>query len=132
MGIRGWGGTPAEAFEEAAAAMFELMADVRGLESTRRATLSRKGTDLTELFIEFLNGLLSGADLSGTIYLRASITRIEKVSDGTWSLDAALEGVPLAEARDRLRIEVKAATYCGASVLESEPGDWVAQCVVDL
>ncbi len=132
MGIRGWGKTPNEAFEEAAAAMFELMLDARGLDPSRRSTISRGGTDLTELLIEFLNGLLSDADLSGTVYLRAAVTRLEKTCDGRWTLDAAIEGVPLDGVRDRLRIEVKAATYCGASVLESNPGVWVAQCVVDL
>ncbi|MCX5752045.1 MAG: archease [Candidatus Krumholzibacteria bacterium] len=132
MGIRGWGSTPAEALEEAAAAMLELMADVRGLVPSRRSTISRAGSDLTELLIEFLNGLLSDADLSGTVYLRAAVTRLEKTSDGTWALDAAIEGVPLDEVRERLRIEVKAATYCGASVREQDPGVWVARCVVDL
>ena len=131
MGIRGWGRTPEEAFEEAAAAMFELMADARGLDPSRRSTISREGADLTELLIEFLNGMLSDADLSGTIYLGAAITRFENAG-GTWALDAAITGVPLAEVRDRLRIEVKAATYCGASVREQDPGVWVARCVVDL
>jgi SHS2 domain-containing protein len=132
MGIRGWGRTPGEALEETAAAMFELMVDARGLDPSRRSTMSRAGVDLTELLVEFLNGMLSDADLSGTVYLGAAVTRLEKISDGTWALDAAIEGVPLAEVRDRLRIEVKAATYCGASVREPDPGVWVAQCVVDL
>jgi SHS2 domain-containing protein len=132
MGIRGWGRTPAEAFEEAAGAVFELMADTRGLDPSRRSTISREGSDLTELLIEFLNGMLSDADLSGTVYLRAEITRLGKASNGTWTLDAAIGGVPLDAVRDRLRIEVKAATYCGASVREADPDVWVAQCVVDL
>jgi SHS2 domain-containing protein len=132
MGIRGWGRTPEEAFEEAAAAMFELMVDARGLDPSSHSTISREGADLTELLVEFLNGMLSDADLSGSVYIRAAVTRLERLSDGTWALDAAIGGVPLDEVRDRLRIEVKAATYCGASVLESNPGVWVARCVVDL
>ena len=132
MGIRGWGRTPGEAFEEAAAAMFELMVDAPGLDPSRRSTISREGADLTELLVEFLNGLLSEADLSCTASIRAAVTRLEKTSDGTWALDAAIEGVPFAEVRDRLRIEVKAATYCGASVEEMDRGVWVARCVVDL
>lgn len=131
MGIRGWGRTPGEAFEETAVAMFELMVDARGLDSSRSSTISREGADLTELLVEFLNGLLSEADLSGTAYIRAAVTRLENTG-GTWALDAATEGVPFAEVRDRLRIEVKAATYCGASVQEMDRGVWVARCVVDL
>jgi SHS2 domain-containing protein len=132
MGIRGWGRTPGEAFEETAAAMFELMADGRGIHRSRRSAISREAADLTELLIEFLNGMLSDADLSGTVYLGAVMTRFEKTPNGKWVLDAAIDGVPLADVRDRLRIEVKAATYCGASVRETDAGIWVAQCVVDL
>jgi SHS2 domain-containing protein len=132
MGIRGWGRTPGEAFEEAAAAMLELMADGAGIAPSRRSTISREGADLTELFIEFLNAMLSEADLSGTVFLGTAITRLEETSDGIWALDAAMDGVPLDEVRDRLRVEVKAATYCGASVREERPGAWVARCVVDL
>ncbi len=75
--------------------------------------------------------MLSDADLSGTAYLRAAVTRLENTG-GIWALDAAIEGVPFAEVRDRLRVEVKAATYCGASVREMDRGGWVARCVVDL
>ena len=131
MGIRGWGGTLSEAFEEAAGAMFELIADVRGLVPSRRSTISREGSDLTELFIEFLNGLLSEADLSGSLFIETSITGLEKRGE-IWILEAAITGAPLAEARERLRMEVKAATYCGASVRQEDSGMWTAQCVVDL
>ena len=131
MGIRGWGRTPAEAFEETAAAMFELMVDADGLAPSKRLLLSRRGIDLTELLLEFLNALLSEADVTETVFLHAAVGALEK-REGVWVIEAVVEGLPLAEARDKLLVEVKAATYYGASVKENGPGVWVARCVVDL
>jgi SHS2 domain-containing protein len=131
MGIRGWGGTPAEAFEEIASAMLELMVDGRGLAATSRIGISRGGGDLTELLIEFLNALIAEADVAGIILLRAGVGALER-RRGKWIVEAVGEGVPLSEAGGRLLVEVKAATYYGASVREEKQGLWSARCVVDL
>jgi SHS2 domain-containing protein len=131
MGIQGWGRTPAEAFEEIAAAMFELTVDAHGLAASRRVSIAVEGIDLTELLLVFLNTLLSQADITGTVFLKSGVSALEKRGRG-WILETVAEGVPLEEARDRLLVEVKAATYCGASVTENKTGAWVARCVVDL
>ena len=131
MGIAGWGTTPAEAFEEIASAMFELMVDPRGLRSSRRSTIACEGIDITELLIEFLNALLSRADVSETVFLKATVSALER-RGGAWALEGVAEGVSLDEARERLLVEVKAATYYGASVAEDGAGGWIARCVVDL
>ena len=131
MGIRGWGRTPAEAFEEAAAAMFELTVNAEGLEPSKRISISREGRDLVDLFLNYLNGFLSEADIVGMVPFRASVGALEE-RGGKWIVEATAEGMPAAEAAGRLLVEVKAATYYGASVSEKEPGVWFAQCVVDL
>ena len=131
MGIRGWGTTPAEAFEEAAAAMFELMVNADGLEPSKRISISREGRDLVDLFLNFLNGLLSEADLEGVVPFRASVGALEERA-GKWVVEATADGMPVAEAAGRLLVEVKAATCYGSSVRERRRGEWVAQCVVDL
>lgn len=131
MGIQGWGRTPVEAFEEIAAAMFELMVDAHGITASRRVSVAVEGIDLTELLLEFLNALLSKADVSGTVFLKAIVSTLEK-REGAWIVEAVAEGVSLEEAQDRLLVEVKAATYYGASVKENEAGAWVTRCVVDL
>jgi SHS2 domain-containing protein len=131
MGIQGWGATPAEAFEEIAAAMFELMVDGGGLTPTKTVPVSCRGSDDTELLLEFLNALLSAADIEGMVFLRAVVSALER-GGGGWSVEATAHGVPVEEARERLLVEVKAATYYGASVRRREDGSWVARCVVDL
>ena len=131
MGVRGWGRTPAEAFEETASAMFELTADVHGLAPTRSAAISREATDLTGLLLEFLNALISEADIAGIVLVRAAVTRLERVGEN-WIIEALAGGCPVGDVRDRLLVEVKAATCCGASVTEGKTGVWSARCVVDL
>ncbi len=131
MGIRGWGRTPAEAFEEAAAAMIGIMIDGKGLVPSKRLRIEREGADLVELLLEFLNGILAEGDLAETAVLAVAVENLARV-DGTWKLAAVAGGLPIGEVRDRLLVEVKAATFYGASVEEREPGTWVARCVVDL
>jgi SHS2 domain-containing protein len=131
MGIRGWGRTPAEAFEEVAAAMFELMVNAAGLAPSKKIRISRGGSDLVELLLEYLNGLLSEADVAGIVPFIVSVGVLEE-REKKWIIEATAEGAPAAAAQGRLLVEVKAATYYGASVREGERGAWIAQCVVDL
>jgi SHS2 domain-containing protein len=131
MGLRGWGGSPAEAFEEPALAMFELMVDRHGMAAEIDHRLSIGGRDLTGLLIEFLNELLSFADIEDTAFVSVSIERLEGGGED-WELDAVIGGIPRAKCRKRLLSEVKAATWYGASVSHENDGRWVAGCVVDL
>lgn len=131
MGLRGWGETPAEAFEETALAMFDLMIDRKGIVAEIDHTLSIGGRDLTGLLIEFLNELLSLSDIEETAFVSVRIERFEG-SGEDWELDAVIGGIPRGKCRKRLLAEVKAATWYGASVNHENDGRWVAVCVVDL
>ncbi|HUV36728.1 MAG TPA: archease [Patescibacteria group bacterium] len=131
MGIRGWGAGIPEAFEEAARAMFELAAELDGLAADREVSVSCEGTDAEELLVEFLNTLLTRADLEDLVFVRVSIDRLGK-DGGSWRLGARVMGAPRERAAGRLLTEVKAATYYGASVRMSGEGLWEARCVVDL
>ncbi len=131
MGLRGWGVTPAEAFEETAIAMFELMIDRRGAGSEIDYNLSIGGRDLTGLLIEFLNELLSLADVEETAFVSVRIEDLQGCGE-EWELEAVIGGIPRGKCRKRLLSEVKAATWYGASVEREGDGRWVAGCVVDL
>lgn len=131
MGLRGWGGTPAEAFEETALAMFDLIIDRTGTVAETDYLLSIGGRDLTGLLIEFLNELLSLADIEDTAFVSVRIERLNSERD-EWDLDAVIGGIPRGSCRKRLLSEVKAATWYGASVSREGSGRWVAGCVVDL
>jgi SHS2 domain-containing protein len=131
MGLRGWGESPAEAFEETALAMFDLMVDREGASAESDYELSIGGSELTGLLIEFLNEILSLADIEETTFVSVRIERLEK-EGGEWDLQAVMGGIPREKCRGRLLSEVKAATWYGASVEHEGRGRWTASCVVDL
>ncbi len=131
MGIHGWGASMAEAFEETALAMFELIAVLDGLGAERETVVSCDGSDAEELLVEFLNGLLSKAGIDDMVLISVEIERLERRGD-QWTLAARALGVPLERAAGRFLTEVKAATYYGASVRMDGGGRWEARCVVDL
>ena len=131
MGIKGWGRSAEEAFEETAVAMMELLTDSRGLVPERSIYIDCKGDDLSGLLIEFLNSILLKSELEELAVFEVDITRMGKV-EGEWELEARAGGLPREELPERLLSEVKAATYCGVSVEQAAPGRWEAGCVVDM
>ena len=131
MGLRGWGGTQLEAFEETALAMFELMVDRRGVVAQKEFRLSIGGMDLTGLLVEFLNELLSLADIEDMVFVSVMIERFGGEGED-WELDAVVGGLPRGKCRKRLLSEVKAATWYGASVERESDGRWTAGCIVDM
>jgi SHS2 domain-containing protein len=131
MGLRGWGSTLAEAFEETALAMFDLMVDRSGSAAQKEFRLSIGGMDLTGLLVEFLNELLSLADIEDMAFVSVMIERFEGEGED-WELDAVVGGLPRGKCRKRLLSEVKAATWYGASVERENDSRWTAGCVVDM
>jgi SHS2 domain-containing protein len=131
MGIRGWGATPAEAFEEAAAAMLGLVAERSALGTSSSVRIQRRARDLTGLLLEFLNALIAEADVRALVFAEVAVDALSERSFG-WEIEATAKGVSMAEARAALLIEVKAATCCGASVRRENGERWIARCVVDL
>jgi len=131
MGLRGWGRNPAEAFEETALAMFDLMVDRARVRRETEHRLSIGGRGLTDLLVEFLNELLSFGDIEDTAFVTVKVERLEG-GGGEWELDAVVGGVPRSKCGECLLSEVKAATWYGASVDRESGGRWTAGCVVDL
>jgi SHS2 domain-containing protein len=131
MGIHGWGDDITAAFEETAAAMFELIADIDGLDAKQEIPIFCEGNDPEELLVEFLNSLIARADIAELVLAKITIDGIVK-ADNHWTLNARAFGAPRDDAKERFLTEVKAATYYGADVKAGEGGRWEARCVVDL
>ncbi len=126
IGIRGIGRTLEEAFINAAKALFSLM--VLNLEEVRpekKVTLEVEGENLEELFLEWLNKLLSLAGMENLVFSEFGC-QIKDLSLSGWAA-----GEPINEKKHELGEEVKGATYTMLKV-EKVNGFWVAQCVVDV
>ena len=126
MGIEGRGSTMAEAFAQAARALFSLMIDIDQVRSLEKISLHCQAHDQGELLVEWLNGLLTQADIQ-----RLALGEFQVKLSEENRLEGCAWGEPFDPQRHHPRTEVKAATYAMLFVGQ-EKGEQVARCVVDL
>lgn len=124
IGIEGRGKTLEEAFENAALAMFAIMAHPATVIPEREVRLEFEEADLELALVTWLNQLLGQARLRGLVFCAFELKR-----EGDRWVGAAW-GMPWQPGRDR-GTEVKGATLTMLKV-ESEHGGWLARCVVDV
>jgi len=125
IGIRGFGGTAAEAFENAAAALYSVMVSIDRVAALEKRVVHVSAPDRELLLVEWLNALLALSDIDRLVF-----SKFQVQMEGP-----ALIGTAWGEALDRVRheprVEVKGATYHMLSVYEKD-GRYTAQCVVDV
>jgi len=125
VGVRGWGSTPAAAFEQAAVALTAAVTSAR-VEASEPVEVSCQAPDLELLFVEWLNRVIFEMAVRRMLFARFSV-RI----DGA-QLNATLWGEPLDVARHAPACEPKGATYEALQVAAGRRGVWSAACVVDV
>jgi len=125
IGIRGFGNSLKEAFENAAVALYSVMVNIDAVNPQEKRTFSVSAPDRELLLVEWLNALLATSDIERLIFSRFDV-KIEGVT-----LTGAAWGETLDRDRHEPRVEVKGATYHLLSVREQD-GLYIAQCVVDV
>lgn len=125
IGIRGFGSTMGEAFENAAKALYSVMVNISTVLPTEWRRIEASAPDTELLLVEWLNGLLAVSDTDRIVFSKFEV-RISgnKLAGTAW-------GEPLDHARHEPHVEVKGATYHMLSVMEKQ-GIFTAQCVVDV
>jgi len=125
MGVRGFGSTKAEAFEQAALAMTAVVTDVETVEAREAVAIECEAPDHELLFAEWLNSLIYEMSTRRMLFGRFSVQL-----DGT-RLSARAWGERVDPARHHPAVEIKGATYTALHVAH-ERDEWVAQTVVDV
>ena len=125
IGIRGIGSNLAEAFEEAAKAMFNVMVDIDRVGPIKTIEIKCEAENNEELLVEWLNKLLAEATINNMVFSYFMV----QIRDH--SLIGAVKGEHLDPEKHEIKTEVKAATYSQLKVAE-ENGKFIAQCVVDV
>ena len=125
VGVKGFGATPAQAFEQAAQALTAVVthADVR---PEVRVEVSCEGPDLEILFVEWLNAIIYEMAVRGMLFSRFAVQ-----IDGT-RLEGVLWGEPVDVERHAPACEPKGATYTALRVAADHGGSWSAACIVDV
>jgi SHS2 domain-containing protein len=126
VGVRGWGQTRAQAFEQVALAMTAAITDPALVRPLARVEISLQDDDPELLLTDYLNALVYEMSTRRMLFGRFSV-RI----DGQ-HLAAIAEGEPLDVKRHNPAVEVKGATLTELKVAQQADGTWMAQCVVDV
>jgi SHS2 domain-containing protein len=126
LGVRGVGGSPAQAFEQAALALSASVASLARVRATECVSLRANAPDLAALLVDWLNAVIFEMATRHMIFARYEID-----IDGT-QLRAKAWGEAVNPVRHRPACEPKAATYTALSVHERDDGCWEAACVVDV
>jgi SHS2 domain-containing protein len=125
VGVRGWGKTPSEAFEQAALALTGIVTDAE-VRSRSFIEVRCEAPDIELLFVEWLNAIIYEMATRRMLFGRfaASI-------EGT-RLKGSLWGEPVEVERHAPACEPKGATYTALRVAKEQNGLWSAACVVDV
>ena len=125
LGVRGFGATPAEAFEQAALALTSVVCDLRDVRPLQSSSVHCRAPDLELLFAEWLNAVIYEMSAGKMLFCRF------RVELGQGDLAAELWGEPVDRARHRPAVEPKGATYTTLRVAR-QGEEWVAQTVIDV
>ncbi len=126
IGIRGFGATQTEAFEQAALAMTAVVCDLDTVSTTTSITISCEDADLELLFIDWLNRLVYEMATRKMLFSRFKVEiDVNKLSATVWGEEVNVE-------RHQPAVEIKGATFTALHVGQNESGQWVAETVVDV
>lgn len=124
-GIRGYGNTIAEAFEETAKALESIMVNLDKVDIKEKRKIEIKNPKKEYLLIDWLNELLYHFDVHNLVYKEFKV----KIKDD--ELKAIAKGEEFNPKKHGSGTEIKAPTYNELKV-KKKNGKWIAQCVVDV
>jgi SHS2 domain-containing protein len=114
-----------ELFKNAAAAVFDIIAERKTREGIKvRLSVAQEADNLDELFVNWLNELLSLSAAKDLIFTEFIIDSLDE-----HSLKAAVFGEEMN--RFRMNTEIKAATYHELKLEKRDPG-WQATLILDV
>jgi SHS2 domain-containing protein len=126
IGVRGFGETLEEAFEQAAIALTAVVADVSAVGQAEELEVRCTAPDPELLFMSWLNAVIYEMALRGMLFSKF------RVSLSGHSLMGKLYGEKVDPERHHVAVEAKGATVTSLRVARDKSGQWVAQCVIDV
>jgi tRNA nucleotidyltransferase (CCA-adding enzyme) len=126
IGVRGYGDTPAAAFEQAALAMTAVAADLDRISAQTLVEVACAAPEYDLLLVDWLNALIFEMATRSMLFSRFEVRLNGK------SLIGRAWGETIDTARHDPGVEIKGATYTGLRVARNDSGQWVAECVVDV
>jgi SHS2 domain-containing protein len=129
VGFRAYGRDLAQAFENAAVALFEIMVDTSKVKSKKEVELEISAEDEGGLLYDWLDRLISLHDSQNLVFSRFQV-EISKTAEGL-KLKARVRGEHFDPSKHDARTAVKAMTYHMMEI-KHELGRCSVQAVVDI
>ena len=126
IGVRGFGTTLPQAFEQTALALTAVVTDPVAVAPASEVAISCNAASPELMLAEWLNALVFEMATRRMLFSRFAV-RIEGKT-----LEGRAWGEAVDVARHQPATEVKGATYTMLSVERGADGRWVAQCVLDV
>ena len=117
IAIRAYGKDLKELFGNAAYGMFDIIADLEGIKNSLTIEINLKAPSKEELLVSWLDELLYNFYTKGIIFSEFDIASINEKE-----LTAKSHGRHVGENRNRLKREIKAATFHDLEIKESSEG----------
>jgi tRNA nucleotidyltransferase (CCA-adding enzyme) len=125
VGVRGFGATVEEAFEQGALALTAIVTAAK-IAETEPLRVKCQAPDLELLFAEWLNLIIYEMAVRKMLFSRFAVRiRGNHLTGTMW-------GEPIDVARHAPACEPKGATYTALKVAQNADGVWSAACVVDV
>ena len=106
IGVRVYGSNLKDLFRNAAFSMFDIIADLDGLKESVAVDIDLKADSQEELLVDWLDELLYNFYTKWIIFFEFEILEL-----GEGHIKARAHGRHVGENRNRLKTEIKAATY---------------------
>ncbi len=129
IGFRAYGRDLAEAFANAALALFEVMVDASKVEPREQARVELEAEDEQALLYDWLDRLIYLRDSDNKVFSKFSVKITEQPS--RLKLEATIWGETFDAEKHSERTAVKAMTYHMMDIQRS-PGETYVQAVVDI
>ena len=126
VGVRGFGNSMEEAFEQAALALTAVVTDIDHVRQKKTVQVSCTCPDHELLFVDWLNAVIYAMVTRNMLFSWFRVV----IDDG--KLKGTLGGETIDLARHAPAVEPKGATYTELKVVQQEDGRWCAQCIVDV
>ncbi len=126
VGVRGYGSTKAEAFEQAAVALTAVLTPLERVRRLESVDLEAAGPDDEILLVQWLNALVYEMATRGMLFGAFRVT-----IEGD-RLHATATGEAVDIERHEPAVEIKGATLTAVRVAQIPNGRWLAQSVLDV
>ena len=130
IGIRVTAPSLPQLFERAALGTFRVLTDLAAVQASKETHVAVDGHDLEALMVRWLSELNYRHTVDGVLFGTFAVESIQETDEGL-TLTATARGEPIDPARHTVYTEIKAITFHGMNIQETDDG-WTVQVIFDM